>query len=400
MTATQVHETVAQDPPAQVVEQAIEQELRLEEVQPKSYVFAQSNLANFLSRIWPNWRRMSLDRLVEAEKRLLAKVESFIISKYVNVRLSNSKMYTLTAKANKEEDDHSIPFVLVHGFAAGVAIWKSNIDSLAQKRTVHAFDLLGFGRSSRPKFENDATLAELEFVQSIEDWRKSMGIEKMILVGHSFGGFLASSYTLEHPSRVRHLVLIDPWGFSIKPHTSQLQIPLWMKAVGAVLSRFNALSALRLAGPLGPFLVQKLRADLGVRYSLEDPTAIYDYIYQCNAQQPTGEEAFRTMTRSFGWPKRPMILRFSGIDQQIPVTFVCGSKSWINTEPFYEIQSTRKSYVDVKVVESAGHHVYVDQAETFNKILSEIHEIIDKEIDLNTTTKPTDEEANGALTLY
>lgn len=84
-----------------------------------------------------------MERLIDAEKRLLAKVSSCITSKYVNVRLSNSKVYTVTANTAEDNSDHPVPFVMVHGFAAGVAIWKSNFDSLAQKRTVHAFDLLG-----------------------------------------------------------------------------------------------------------------------------------------------------------------------------------------------------------------------------------------------------------------
>ena len=59
----------------------------------------------------------------------------------------------------------------------------------------------GFGRSSRPAFSSDALEAEKQLVQSVEEWRREMKVDKMILLGHSMGGFLAASYAMRYPDR-------------------------------------------------------------------------------------------------------------------------------------------------------------------------------------------------------
>ena len=63
------------------------------------------------------------------------------------------------------------------------------------------FFLTGFGRSSRPTFDTDAINAERQFITGIEEWRKEVGLGKFIIVGHSFGGFLAASYAIKYPER-------------------------------------------------------------------------------------------------------------------------------------------------------------------------------------------------------
>lgn len=341
---------------------------------------------------WPSWVPTSMKHLIEAEARLLSVVRSRLHSRYLPVRFSRGQLWTVTADAQEttpNDDRERTPLVLVHGFAAGIGIWAQNFDALSQRRSVHAFDLLGFGRSSRPKFSDDATLAELEWVESIEDWRKSAGVEKMILCGHSLGGFLASSYALEHPDRVRHLILVDPWGSPERPPESerQLAIPTWVRALGMVASWFNPLATLRAAGPFGPGLVRRARPDLGRRYAATtggDSTAIFDYVYHCNAQKPSGEAAFRALTIPFGWAKRPMIARLpQTLPPQVPITFVYGGKSWIDAGPGYEIQHQLRpnSYVNVQVIKGAGHHVYVDNAPDFNQAILGICDLVDEDGD-------------------
>src|SRR5439155_15020446 len=49
-------------------------------------------------------------------------------------------------------------------------------------------------------------------VADIERIRRILGEEKLILMGHSFGGFLAAMYAAEFPERVEALVLVAPAG--------------------------------------------------------------------------------------------------------------------------------------------------------------------------------------------
>jgi len=94
---------------------------------------------------------------------------------------------------------------------------------------VYAVDWLGMGRSARVPFKiksklNDTAgrVKETEdfFVESLEEWRKKMNLEKMTLVGHSLGGYLSSVYALRYPQRVERLILLSPAGVPASKDTS------------------------------------------------------------------------------------------------------------------------------------------------------------------------------------
>lgn len=87
-------------------------------------------------------------------------------------------------------------------------------------------------------------------VRAIEEWRKEMKLNKFILLGHSMGGFLAASYSMAYPDRVKHLILADPWGFPERPEDFK-DVPLLIRTISYVMKPFNPLAGIRVAGPFG-----------------------------------------------------------------------------------------------------------------------------------------------------
>ncbi|XP_060104827.1 1-acylglycerol-3-phosphate O-acyltransferase ABHD5 [Heteronotia binoei] len=325
----------------------------------------------------PAWCPTSVVQLKEAEEKMLKCIRSPYHKQYVFISNGN-KIWTLTFSQNLS---HKTPLVLLHGFGGGVGLWALNFEDLCENRTVYAFDFLGFGRSSRPQFEIDAELAENQFVESIEEWRQKIGLDQMILLGHNLGGFLAAAYSLKYPSRVKHLILVEPWGFPERPSSVEQErpIPVWIKALGAVLSPFNPLAGLRIAGPFGLSLVQRIRPDFKRKYSsMFDDDTVTEYIYHCNVQSPSGETAFKNMTVPYGWAKRPMLQRIAYMNQDIPITVIYGARSCIDGNSGTTIQSLRpNSYVKTIAILGAGHYVYADQPEDFNEKIKEICNSVD-----------------------
>lgn len=209
-----------------------------------------------------------------------------------------------------------------------------------------------------------------------------MGIDRMILLGHSLGGYLATSYALSYAQHVKHLILVDPWGFPKCPSDGEQRrdIPRWVRVVRSVISPFNPFSGLRLAGPWGPSLIARFRPDLLENYSDScDYQLVADYIYHCNAQTPSGEVAFKTLNEGFGWAKRPMLERIGDVDSSISMTFIHGSHSWIDNRIGYEVKYIRgDSFVDVQIVRQAGHHIYADRPQLFNNIVCRTCDMVDQ----------------------
>ena len=85
----------------------------------------------------------------------------------------------------------------------GIGAWCYSLDKLGDSLNLRVIDMLGMGRSSRPKFTatcvNDS---ESFFVESLEQWRKSVGLKKFILAGHSFGGYMSVAYAEKYPQHV------------------------------------------------------------------------------------------------------------------------------------------------------------------------------------------------------
>jgi pimeloyl-ACP methyl ester carboxylesterase len=105
-----------------------------------------------------------------------------------------------------EWSDEGTPLLLVHGFGNEAHIWDDFAPLVAPHYRTVAVDLRGHGDSDHDpehRYDYDFHVADLEAVTA------ALGMERLVLVGHSFGGRTSMLFAARHPERMAGLVVVD-----------------------------------------------------------------------------------------------------------------------------------------------------------------------------------------------
>lgn len=97
------------------------------------------------------------------------------------------------------------PFLILHGWGASSDSWQEVQDILSKKFQVIVPDLPGFGKSDLPPQIWDLE-SYVEFVFSL---LRKLNLEKIYLLGHSFGGSVAIKMSVIQPDKIKKLILVD-----------------------------------------------------------------------------------------------------------------------------------------------------------------------------------------------
>ena len=101
------------------------------------------------------------------------------------------------------------PFIVLHG---GPGMYHDELYpfflDFAKNHKVVFYDQRGNGKSIMEKIDSTTFTEEL-LVEDLEELRKQFGIERLNIIGHSWGGLLATYYSVKYPDHVNRLILVD-----------------------------------------------------------------------------------------------------------------------------------------------------------------------------------------------
>lgn len=171
-------------------------------------------------------------------------IDKFYKSSFINIEYD--KFHYIHIKNNK------LPkLLLLHGYGSASLSFIELLNHIKDKFDIYLLDLPNFGRYNYNDYNKNYTQDDIinYYCNYINDFLIYTNIDKVYLIGHSFGGFIATNFTLKFPNKVSHLGLINPVGiFSI--------LGIYGPFYG-LLFKLNIIYLIRYLGNLGYLLFNK-----------------------------------------------------------------------------------------------------------------------------------------------
>jgi pimeloyl-ACP methyl ester carboxylesterase len=266
----------------------------------------------------------------------------------MKVRLEDGYHIQYDEYGQKDNPRHVL---FIHGLGSSSIVWRDIPQALSERFHTIAVDLIGFGGSDKPN--SDYTLSY--FTQFIKSFLRQIGIknsDKIVIIGHSLGGYIAAEYAIENKEQIEKLVLIDSSGMLNRP------TPLLKRYLGAALetdpiSRYENLKKVFECLLAQPFRLLPILIDLFVSV-IEKPGAKHAF-----------ESAFRNSTTTSINPGRLERIKY------IPCLIIWGEKDNLipldHANKFGEILK----YAEIVVIADAGHSPFVEKTAIFyHKVFS------------------------------
>ena len=109
--------------------------------------------------------------------------------------------------------------LFLHGWRAEGTIWFPALENFNFENMIFCLDLPGFGKSELPREPYDVK----NYSEIVSGFTSKLGLEKVIVIGHSFGGRIAIKLASKNPKFLQGIVLVDSAGFVDKTLLNKLK---------------------------------------------------------------------------------------------------------------------------------------------------------------------------------
>jgi pimeloyl-ACP methyl ester carboxylesterase len=239
--------------------------------------------------------------------------------------------------------------VLVHGITSSSEVWREVMLQLAERHTVIAPDLLGHGRSAKPR--GDYSLGA--YASGIRDLLGVLGFERGTAVGHSLGGGIAMQFAYQYPEYCERLVLMSSGGLGreVNPLLRAATLP-GSELVLPVLTHSYALrageAAASAAGRLGLQFGSDVAEFARGYASLADSDARAAFLQTLRGVIDFGGQRVSALDRIYLAERMPLLVIWGTDDPVIPSAHGRGVLDLVPTAQLVEI-------------EGAGHFPQLDE---------------------------------------